>query len=217
MFNRTSVLLPGILKKTEIKGVLNRKLIDRGRFFYYMFNMIFEKNFKHLKWLLSLTGFLWVVYLLSLVFPLNNLGIIPREVSGLPGILCAPFLHSGFSHLAANSVSLIMLGFILASTEKRNIIIILIPIMLLGGFGTWLIGRPGTIHIGASGVIYGIFGYLLARGLFRRDFKSLSISILVFFMYGGMIFGVLPVELSMSWESHLCGFLSGVITASVKK
>jgi len=176
--------------------------------------MAIQNYFTKFKWMLYLAGFLWLVYFISCIFPLNSFGIIPRSISGLPGILFAPFLHADIPHLSANSVSLIMLGFILAATEEKGFAGILITVALLGGLGTWIIGRTGTVHIGASGVIYGILGYLLARGIFRKEIKSLLVSVAVFFLYGGMIFGVLPTVPSMSWESHLCGFIAGVITAS---
>ncbi|HNX23991.1 MAG TPA: rhomboid family intramembrane serine protease, partial [Spirochaetota bacterium] len=107
-----------------------------------------------------------------------------------------------------------ILGLFLITLEHNKSYWIIIYLIILGGAGTWVIGRSGSVHIGASGVIYGILGYLITRGLFRRDFKSLIISIVVFFLYCGMIFGVLPVDSSMSWESHLCGFLSGILLAS---
>jgi membrane associated rhomboid family serine protease len=85
---------------------------------------------------------------------------------------------------------------------------------VLGGAGTWIIGRGNSVHIGASGVIYGILGYLLSAGIFRRDFRSIAVSILVFLVYGGLILGVLPSDSFVSWESHLCGFLSGIVLSS---
>lgn len=182
-----------------------------------MIYMYTGKKLSQLKLLLYIAGFLWIVHVVGHIFPLQGLGIIPRELHGLAGIIFAPFIHADFPHLIANSISLIILGFILASTEDRGIVYILFAVMLLGGLGTWAIGRSGTVHIGASGVIYGILGYLIARGFFRKDFKSVIVSVLVLFMYGGMIFGVLPTVPHMSWESHLCGFLSGIITASSGK
>lgn len=182
-----------------------------------MMYMFTGKKLSQLKLLLYIAGFLWIVHVVGHIFPIQGLGIIPRELHGLAGIIFAPFIHADFSHLIANSISLIILGFILASTEDSGIVYILLAVMLLGGLGTWAIGRSGTVHIGASGVIYGILGYLIARGFFRKDFKSVIVSVLVLFMYGGMIFGVLPTVPHMSWESHLCGFLSGIITASSGK
>jgi len=173
-----------------------------------------QKYIKPIKNLLYVIAFLWIAHILSYFFPINQFGIVPRESSGLIGILFAPALHNDFSHLAANSVSLFILGLFLITLEHNKSYWIIIYLIILGGAGTWVIGRSGSVHIGASGVIYGILGYLITRGLFRRDFKSLIISIVVFFLYCGMIFGVLPVDSSMSWESHLCGFLSGILLAS---
>lgn len=173
-----------------------------------------EKYIKPIKNLLYVIAFLWIVHILSYFFPINRFGIVPRDISGLWGILFAPMLHQDFPHLAANSASLFVLGLFLITLEHKKSFWIITALIILGGTGTWLIGRPGTIHIGASGVIYGIFGYLVTRGLFRRDFKSLLISVVVFIFYCGMIFGVLPADSSQSWESHLCGFLSGILLAS---
>lgn len=176
--------------------------------------MFSGKKLTQLKQLMFLAVLLWVVHVIGLLVPLDGYGIIPRELSGLKGILFAPFIHGDFPHLMANTVSLIILGFILASIEDNGIAPVLLAVMLLGGIGTWVIGRSGTVHIGASGVIYGILGYLIAIGFFRKDLISVIVSVSVFFMYGGMIFGVLPSVPHMSWESHLCGFVSGIITAS---
>lgn len=173
-----------------------------------------EKYIKPISNLLYIIALLWIVHILSYFFHINQYGIIPREVSGLPGILFAPFLHYDFSHLAANSVSLFILGLFLITLEHDRTYWIIIALIILGGAGTWCIGRSGSVHIGASGVIYGILGYLMARGFFKRDFKSLVISVVVLFLYCGMIFGVLPSNPSVSWESHLSGFLSGILLAS---
>ncbi len=173
-----------------------------------------EKYIKPIKNLLYVIAFLWIVHILSYFFKINQYGIMPRDFSGLTGIIFAPFLHNDFPHLIANSVSLFILGMFLITLEHKRTYWIIAAIIVLGGAGTWLIGRSASVHIGASGVIYGIFGYLLTRGLFKRDFKSIIISVAVFFLYFGMITGVLPADTSMSWESHLCGFISGIIIAS---
>lgn len=168
---------------------------------------------KRIRPILLLVAVLWIVFLLSLVFPLNKFGIIPRQIDGLWGVLFSPFLHESFSHITANSMSLLVLGSLLAYLEHKRTSVIMISLALMSGLGTWLIGRSGSIHIGASGMIYGILGYLIVSGIFKRDLKSILLSILVFFLYGGLIFGVLPVDKFVSWEGHLCGFLSGIILA----
>lgn len=173
-----------------------------------------EKYIKPIKNLLYVIAFLWIVWMIHYFVPINQYGIVPRNISGLSGILFAPMLHHDFPHLAANSVSLFILGLFLITLEHKKSYWIITAIIILGGAGTWIIGRPDSVHIGASGVIYGIFGYLLTRGLFKRDFKSIIISVAVFFLYFGMITGVLPADSFTSWESHLCGFISGIIMAS---
>ena len=173
-----------------------------------------EKYIKPIRNLLYVIAFLWIVHILSYFFPINQFGIVPRTTSGLWGILFSPMLHHDFSHLAANSVSLFILGLFLITLEHKNSFWIITGLMVIGGLGTWFIGRPDSVHIGASGVIYGILGYLVTRGFFKRDFRSLVISVVVLILYSGMIFGVLPVNSSLSWESHLCGFIAGIIMAS---
>jgi membrane associated rhomboid family serine protease len=165
--------------------------------------------------MLYFIAILWMILFLSVIFPLNRYGIIPRSYSGLPGILLAPFLHLNSSHLIANSLSLLVLGSILLGLEKRRSLVIALYIIIGSGLGTWLIGRPDSIHIGASGLIYGIMAYLFFIGIFRRNIKTVLVSIIVFLLYGGAVWGILPVNSFISWESHLCGFLTGIIIAKV--
>jgi membrane associated rhomboid family serine protease len=165
--------------------------------------------------MLYLIAILWIILFLSLVFPLNSYGITPRSYSGLPGILLAPFLHLNSSHLFANSLSLFVLGSILLGLEKKRSLAISLYIIIGGGLGTWLIGRPDSVHIGASGLIYGIMAYLFFIGIFTGNFKTVLISIIVFLLYGGALWGMLPVNSFISWESHLCGFLTGIIIAKI--
>jgi len=174
-----------------------------------------EKYTKTIKNLLYIIVFLWAVFVFSCYFPgINRYGIVPRDISGLPGILFAPFLHLNLQHIGANSIGLFIFGLFLITLERNKTYTILAALIIIGGAGTWLIGRSDVSHIGASGVIYGIFGYVLTRGFFKRDFKSILISVLVLFLYGGMVYGVLSFDSSLSWESHLCGFLSGILLAS---
>ncbi len=169
------------------------------------------------KQVIYLVVFLWIVFLVSRVSSVNSFGIAPRTMAGLPGIILAPFLHHDLIHIAENSAGLLVLGFFMILLEPRGLFYKVVPIIILGGAGTWLIGRADSVHLGASGLIFGMLGYLIAAGLFRRDLKSVLISVIVLLFYGGMIFGVLPSIPSVSWESHLCGFISGIITASGKK
>jgi len=156
---------------------------------------------------------LWLIFAIGLIIPLDWLGIKPRSISGLPGIIFAPFIHAGIDHLLANSISLLLLGTAFFAIERRLPLFILLFIIITGGLGTWIIGRSGYLHIGASGVIYGILGYLLAMGVFARNIKAILVSVLVFVLYGGMVWGIFPSDGFISWESHLCGFIAGIIAA----
>jgi membrane associated rhomboid family serine protease len=166
------------------------------------------------KYLLYLIGFLWLVFFLGIFTPITNLGIVPRHIHGLPGIIFSPFIHGSLSHLTANTAVLLAITGFLIYLEGGKTFFIMAGTAILGGAGTWIIGRGNSVHIGASGVIYGVLGYLLSAGIFRRDFRSIAVSILVFLVYGGLIFGVLPSDSFVSWESHLCGFLSGIVLSS---
>lgn len=165
------------------------------------------------KVLLAIVGLLWVILVLGMLFPLHEYGIRPRTIGGLAGILFAPFIHSGTDHLIANSVSLLILGSVFLSMERKLSIYLILQIMVLGGLGTWLIGRSDYVHVGASGIIYGILGYLLTIGIFKRSFGTIAVSMAVFLLYGGAVWGIFPSRGFVSWESHLCGFLAGIATA----
>jgi len=165
------------------------------------------------KTVLFIVCILWVILIVGFFFPLENFGIKPRTVHGLIGIIFAPFIHSGIEHLLTNSISLIILGSIFLTMERKLSVFLVVQIILIGGFGTWLIGRSEYTHVGASGVIYGILGYLLAMGFFSRNVKAIIVSVIVFMLYGGAIWGIFPTVGFISWESHLCGFIAGIITA----
>ena len=162
----------------------------------------------------SIIALLWIVLLITTVLPfLKKFGIMPRTAWGLLGIIFSPFLHAGFKHLITNSISLLMLGTIFLRVEQKLSLVILLQIIFLGGLGTWAIGKSGTVHIGASGVIYGILGYLLFIGIFTKSLKTILISIIIFFLYGGAVLGIFPGSPYVSWEGHLCGFLAGILSA----
>lgn len=165
------------------------------------------------KVLLGIVALLWVILVVGMILPLHEYGIRPRTLAGLSGILFAPFIHSGIDHLVANSISLIILGSVFLSMERKLSVYLLLQIMLLGGLGTWLIGRSNYVHIGASGIIYGILGYLLTIGIFKRSFGTIAVSLAVFLLYGGAVWGIFPSGGFVSWESHLCGFIAGIVTA----
>jgi membrane associated rhomboid family serine protease len=155
---------------------------------------------------------LWAIELVDLfVFGrrLDRFGIRPLNPEGLLGILFAPFLHGGFGHLIANTFPLMFLGWLVMLRRVADFFTVATFAILIGGLGTWLFGGPGTIHIGASGVVFGFLGYLLLRGYFERSFTSILLAVVVGIVYGGALWGLLPGVPGISWQGHLFGFVGG--------
>lgn len=144
--------------------------------------------------------------------PLDSLGVRPRTLLGLIGIPLMPFLHGGFGHLISNTFPFLILGWIVLKAEKENFIVATTVIILLGGIGTWLIGRENSVHIGASGLIYGYFGYVMTRAIMEKRPLWILIGVIIGIFFGGMIFGVFPTFSAnqVSWEGHLCGMVAGI-------
>lgn len=142
---------------------------------------------------------------------LDGFGVRPGSLFGLLGIPMMPWLHGGFGHLFSNTIPFLLLGYIMVKSEGRRFFYSSVVIILLGGFGTWLIGGKGSVHIGASGLIYGYFGYVMTRAFIESRPLWMLIGVLVALFYGSMIFGVLPQNgLAVSWQGHLAGMLAGV-------
>jgi len=141
-------------------------------------------------------------------------GIQPRAQEGLRGIALAPLLHGSVEHLLANTVGVLVFGGLTALRSRLHFWMVTIVGALASGVGTWLFGRP-AIHVGASGIVFAYFGYLLFTGFFERRIASLLLSIVVFFVWGPTIYGILPMERDISWEGHLFGFIGGIIAAWV--
>jgi membrane associated rhomboid family serine protease len=146
---------------------------------------------------------------------LDLFGIRPRSTSGLLGILFAPFLHGGFRHLISNTMPFLILGFLIMMQDWAEWIVVTIVAALCSGLGTWLFGAPGTLHIGASGVVFGYFGFLVTRAYFERNLGSLAVAMLVISLFGGMIWGILPIQVGISWEGHLFGLLGGMVASKL--
>lgn len=166
----------------------------------------------------SSVGILWVVFIFNQVFlrsRLNSLGIVPHSLIGLRGILFAPFLHGSFYHIAANTPPFLVLGWLVMLRNTNDFYFVSLISAFISGLGTWLVGSPYSVHIGASGVIFGYFGYLLFRGYFERSFAAIAISVAIAATYGSLIWGVLPTRSYISWEGHLFGFLGGIIAAKL--
>tara|TARA_B110000211_G_C13904846_1_gene475674 strand:+ start:259 stop:867 length:609 start_codon:yes stop_codon:yes gene_type:complete len=144
----------------------------------------------------------------------RSFGIYPRNLHGLTGIIFAPFLHGGIIHLISNLVPLFVLSLLLLSHGLTRFILVFTTTAIAGGLLVWVFGRSAN-HIGMSGVIYGLFGYLIIAGFISREFKLFMVSCLVAVMYGGLIYGVLPTMAAVSFESHLFGFIIGIMMAFV--
>jgi membrane associated rhomboid family serine protease len=164
----------------------------------------------------SFLAIFWIVEIIDqYVFRgrLDVYGIIPHNLIGLRGILFAPFLHGNFNHLIANSIPFVILGWLVMLQETSDFFIVTGLTMLVGGLGVWIFGVPGSVHIGASILIFGYLGFLLLRGYFQRNVASIFISVIVGLLYGGTVWGVLPSQPGISWQGHLFGFIGGVLAA----
>lgn len=165
---------------------------------------------------------LWTVFLLdySRVFSVNfsAFGIYPRQAKGLVGILFSPFVHASFSHLISNTIPLAVLITLLFYFYNQIAFKTLLYLWLLSGFFTWLIGRS-SFHIGASGLIFALAFFLFFSGLFRKYIPLIAVSMVVAFAYGSAVWSILPIteyiDANMSWEGHLSGAISGLITALI--
>lgn len=159
---------------------------------------------------------LWALELVDILLlrgQLNRLGIRPRRLIGLRGILFAPLLHGNLAHLAANTIPLAVLGWLIMLNGLNTFLLVTAVVWLVSGLGAWLLGGTNTMHLGASGLVFGYFGFLLLRGYFEQSFSAIAIAILVGLLYGSMIWGVLPIHRGKSWQSHLFGFVGGGIVA----
>lgn len=167
-----------------------------------------------LKIALVFIGILWTIFIFDAVFGLRlgRFGLRPGSIPGLVGIVTAPLLHGSVQHLLSNTIPLLIsltaTLYLYPSSSVR-----VIPMIWLGsGAMAWFIGRP-SLHLGVSGLIYGLLAYVFIGGLLRRDMRSVSVSLLVGFLYGSMVWGVLPIRPHMSWEMHLAGAVIGCLLA----
>ncbi|MBL6989330.1 MAG: rhomboid family intramembrane serine protease [Bacteriovoracaceae bacterium] len=174
-----------------------------------------KKHLSNLKILVYFIVFIWLIFGLSYIFPLYQFGLYPRSIPGLVGIISSHFIHGDFSHLLTNTVGLLTFGLIFTLLEGKSTLLTIASLMVIQGSLTWLLARSGN-HIGSSGLIFGLFGYLASIGFFKRKIKYLAISILILIFYGTMIFGVLPTSAMISWEGHFFGAIAGVLMAKFK-
>lgn len=146
---------------------------------------------------------------------LDRYGIHPRDVDGLPEIVSAPFLHAGFGHLISNTVPFFVMGAAIALGGLARVALVTTIVALVSGFGTWLIASSDSIHLGASGVVFGYATYLVSRGLLSRRLTELAVGALVVGIWGfGLLQGLLPQE-RISWQAHMFGAIGGVLAAAM--
>lgn len=159
---------------------------------------------------------IWVVFWAEVRFGFNftRLGIFPLAVKGIPGIALSPLIHSGLTHLLHNSLPLLILSAALFYFYRPIAWKVIIFGILLSGLMTWLIGRP-SYHIGASGLIYVLVSFTFFKGIFAKHYRLIALSLMVVFLYGGMIWYTFPIKDEISWEGHLSGFLVGLFFALV--
>ena len=166
---------------------------------------------------LGSTASLWLVWAVDLVWPGDiGHGIVPRTSYGLSGIVMAPFIHANLQHLFANTIPFLILGAIIVMRGVRAFLTVSIVSALIAGLGTWLFGAPQTMHIGASGVVFGFFGYLLFRAIYDRRVSSLLIAVAIGVLYGAsFLAGMMPAQ-GISWTGHVFGFLGGISAAKLR-
>ncbi|MCA0375704.1 MAG: rhomboid family intramembrane serine protease [Gemmatimonadetes bacterium] len=163
----------------------------------------------------SLLGATWLVFVANTAVggALTRFGIVPRSLDGLRGIVFAPFLHGNLQHLIANTVPFVALGWMVMLRDQRRFLPVTLYAMLGAGLLAWTLGAPGSVHIGASGVVFGYLGYLLATGIYTRSAKSIVLSLATAVLWGGLVLGIAPQSATISWQAHLGGFLGGILAA----
>ncbi len=161
---------------------------------------------------------IWFVYWVEIYFDLNftKYGVLPRKLSGLKGVFFSPFIHSGISHLFNNSIPLAVLLSALIYFYQKVYLNILFVGGLLTGVLTWVIARE-AYHIGASGIVYLLFSFVFFSGVIKKQYQLVAVSLIVIFLYGSMIWYVMPIKDGVSWEGHLSGFIVGLLFALIYK
>ncbi len=171
---------------------------------------------KSIYFTLSFLTVIWLVKIVETTWHMDFgvYGILPRTLSGTVGIVTAPLIHGDVFHLLSNSFPLLILGVTFFYFYDKVAPLVLLLIYLMTGFWVWIAARAGYYHIGASGVVYGLLSFLLVSGFLRRDRRSLSISFIILFLYGGtFFFGLVPGDSRVSWESHMMGAIAGIFCA----
>jgi membrane associated rhomboid family serine protease len=163
----------------------------------------------------ALAALMWIVEAVDQVAGgrLDRNGIVPREIDGLDGVVWAPFLHGGFDHLIGNTIPFLLLGFAVALGGVARVVVVTVVVAVVGGVGTWLVAPANTVHIGASGIVFGYAGYLVARGVFSRSARQILLGVVVLAVWGATLLRGLAPETGISWQGHLFGAIGGVVAA----
>jgi membrane associated rhomboid family serine protease len=164
---------------------------------------------------IALVALMWVLEVVDVALDhrLDQYGIEPRDPDGLDGVVAAPFLHVGFGHLLANTLPFVVMGVVIAFEGPLRFVGVTAIVAIVSGLGTWLVAPANTIHLGASGVVFGYATYLIARGLFNRRAGELAIGAGVALLWGGALLGGLEPQRGISWQGHLFGALGGLLAA----
>lgn len=178
-----------------------------------------QKFYKSLAIIISFLALLWVIKISELLgdFSLVSFGLNPRSFQGLIGLVSTPLIHGNIEHLASNSLPILFLGTGLFYFYPKSSINVVASIWVFPGLFVWFIGSPSSYHVGASGIVYGLVTFVFFSGLLRKDKRSITLSFLVTFIYGGIIWGIFPTKEGVSWEYHLFGAIVGIIMAFVNR
>ena len=165
----------------------------------------------------AMAALMWVSEIVDAIVGhrLDQYGIEPRDTDGLVGIPASPFLHAGFDHLIGNTIPFLVMGFVIAFGGLMRVAAVTVIVAVVGGLGTWLVAPESTIHIGASGIVFGYGTYLITRGFFDRNFVDIAIGLVVAVVWGGAFLSGLVPEDGVSWQGHLFGALGGVLASRV--
>lgn len=168
--------------------------------------------------MLALAAVLWVVQVFNAQhdYRFDRFGLLPRAVSGLWGVFTAPFLHTSYGHLLSNTTPFVLIGWVVLLAGLRTWAIVTAVVVVGGGLLTWLVGPGDTVIVGASSLVFGWLGYLLARAWFSRRIKAIVVAVLVLFFFGSLLFGLFPtLHSEVSWQAHACGFVAGVVAGGL--
>jgi len=164
----------------------------------------------------AMVGAMWLVEIVDLLphTPFDQWGIRPRSVRGLTGVVTSPFLHDGFGHLIGNTIPFLVLGCVIAASGIQRFVQVTVIVAAIAGVGTWLVGPAHTVHIGASGLVFGYLTYLVTRGFFEHHVGQIVVGLIVLVFYGSLLWGLLPAP-GISWQGHAFGAIGGVVAAWV--